>query len=375
MIYKDFQGLKISALGFGAMRLPQKSDNWSDVDEESAIALIRYAKEHGINYFDTAWGYHGNASETILGKALSVYPRDSYYLATKFPGYDISNMDKAEQIFEAQLKNCNVDYFDFYFLYNVCEMNIDEYLDEKHGILAYLTEQKKRGRIKHLGFSSHGTAPVFNRFLEKYGEHMELCILQVNYVDWDFQNAKEKVAYMKERGIPVWVMEPLRGGTLTKLDAADEAKLKALRPDESIPAWAFRFLQGQDVTVVLSGMSTMEQLRANIATYETEKPLNKTETETLLHIANAMTEQTSTPCTLCRYCLPNCPKGLNVPHIVKVYNEYRFNKNGVIPPSAVMSLDKANMPTACDGCKSCEAACPQNIKISEIMAELSAKLK
>ena len=271
MIYKEFQGLKLSALGMGAMRLPVIDGDDAKVDAAAAQEMVDYAMEHGINYYDTAWGYHNGNSELVMGQALSKYPRENFYLATKFPGYDLSNMDKVEEIFEKQLEKCQVSYFDFYLFHNVCEMNIDAYLDPKYGIYEYLMKQKENGRIRHLGFSAHGSYEVIKRFLEAYGEHMEFCQLQINYVDWSFQDAKKKVELLKSYGIPVWVMEPLRGGRLAKLPENAEKQLKELRPDEKIPAWAFRFLQTiPEVTMVLSGMSNYEQMKENIQTFETE---------------------------------------------------------------------------------------------------------
>ena len=169
------------------------------------------AMAQGINYYDTAWGYHNGNSELVTGENLSRYPRDSYYLATKFPGYDLANMDKVKEIFEKQLEKCRVDYFDFYLFHNVCEMNIDEYLNPAHGIYDYLMEQKRNGRIRHLGFSAHGSYSVMKRFLEAYGKDMEFCQIQLNYLDWTFQDAKAKVQLLERYQIPVWVMEPLRG--------------------------------------------------------------------------------------------------------------------------------------------------------------------
>lgn len=166
MIYRDFQGEKLSALGFGTMRLPVVGGDYAEIDEKAAADMFDYAIQKGVNYFDTAWGYHDGESEKTVGNILSAYPRESYKLATKFPGYDLSNMDKVEEIFEAQLKKCRTDHFDFYLFHNVCEMNIDEYLDERHGIFAYLKEQKENGRIRHLGFSAHGSYGVILRFLE-----------------------------------------------------------------------------------------------------------------------------------------------------------------------------------------------------------------
>ena len=173
MLYKEFQGKKLSALGMGAMRLPVVDREDSRIDEEAAARIVAYAMEHGVNYYDTAWGYHGGNSELVMGRALKNYPRESFYLADKFPGYDLSNMGKVKEIFEEQLKKCGVEYFDFYLFHNVCEMNIDAYLDRSYGIYDYLLAQKKAGRIRHLGFSAHGSCEVMERFLEAYGKDME----------------------------------------------------------------------------------------------------------------------------------------------------------------------------------------------------------
>ena len=256
MVYKEFQDLKLSALGMGAMRLPVVDGDDARIDEEKAAEMVDYAMAHGINYYDTAWGYHNGNSELVMGKSLKKHPRESYYLATKFPGYDLSNMDKVEEIFEKQLEKCQVDYFDFYLFHNVCEMNIDAYLDPAHGIYEYLKKQKENGRIRHLGFSAHGSCEVMKRFLDAYGESMEFCQIQLNWLDYTFQDAKGKLELLKEHQIPVWVMEPLRGGKLAALPKDQEEALRALRPDETVPAWAFSFLQSiPEVVVTLSGMS------------------------------------------------------------------------------------------------------------------------
>ena len=375
MIYREFQGLKLSALGMGAMRLPVMDGDDSRIDEEAAKAMVDYAMSQGVNYYDTAWGYHGGQSELVMGRALKKYPRDSFYLATKFPGYDLSNMDKAEEIFEKQLEKCGVEYFDFYLFHNVCEMNIDAYLDPKYGIHEYLMRQKENGRIRHLGFSAHGSYDVMRRFLEAYGKDMEFCQIQLNYLDWKFQDAENKVKLLDEYHIPVWVMEPLRGGKLASLAAEDEAKLTALRPEEKIPAWAFRFLQSlPEVTVTLSGMSNMEQLQENIRTFGEERPLNEEERQTLLDIADGMVKKIAVPCTACHYCVSHCPQGLDIPHLLSLYNEHSFTGGGFIAPMALSAISKDKWPSACIGCRSCEAVCPQQIKISEVMADFAAKL-
>lgn len=375
MIYSDFQNLKLSALGMGAMRLPVIDGDDSKVDETATAEMVAYAMEQGINYYDTAWGYHSGQSELVMGRVLSEYPREEFYLATKFPGYDLSNMDKVEEIFEKQLEKCCVEYFDFYLFHNVCEMNIDAYLDEKYGIYDYLCRQRENGRIKHLGFSAHGSCEVMKRFLQKYGKKMEFCQIQLNYLDWSFQDAKGKMALLKEYNIPVWVMEPLRGGRLASLSEEDAKTLTDFRPDEKIPAWAFRFIQSlPEVKVTLSGMSNMEQLKDNIHTYEEDKKLSDAEMDTILGIADKMLEKKTLPCTACHYCTSHCPMSLDIPELLALYNEHCFTDGGFIAPMALMAVEKEKLPSACIGCRACEQVCPQQIKISEAMSDFTEKM-
>ena len=376
MINRDFHGMKLSALGFGAMRLPVIDGDDGRIDEAVALRMVDTAMQNGINYYDTAWGYHGENSELVMGKALSRYPRDSFYVATKFPGYDASNWGKVEEIFERQLKKLGVEYFDFYLFHNVCEMNIDAYLDdEKYGIYSYLMKQKQNGRIRHLGFSCHGNMPVLRRFLDAYGRDMEFCQLQLNYLDWTFQNGRDKVALLDQQNIPVWVMEPLRGGRLAKLDSGYEAQLKEFRPDEEIPAWAFRFLQSiPSVTVILSGMSNEEQLEKNLVTFAEDKKLNEAEMKALLGIAEKMLSKGTVPCTACHYCVSHCPQELDIPALLALYNEHAYTGGGFIAPMALSALPEEKRPQACLQCRSCEQVCPQQIKISEVLADFSAKL-
>lgn len=377
MLYKEFQNLKLSALGLGTMRLPNKGTNANvPVDEEETAKMVEYAINKGINYFDTAWGYHDGESELVMGKVLKKYSREKFYLATKFPGYDLSNMDKVEEIFEKQLEKCQVEYFDFYLFHNVNEKNIEQYLDPKYGILDYLLKQKENGRIKHLGFSVHGSLEVTKRFLEAYGQYMEFGQVQLNYLDYEFQAAKAKVELLNEYNIPIWVMEPLRGGKLVTLSEEHEKRLKECRPNEEIIAWAFRFLQTlPGVTMVLSGMSTMDQLEENIKIFEEDKPLNEQEMKTLLEIANEMVKGNTLPCTSCRYCTVHCPKGLDIPKILALYNEHIFTGGGFLAPMAISTLPDDKKPSACIGCKSCEAVCPQQLKIAEAMSNFVDLLK
>ncbi len=271
MIYKTFQDIQLSALGFGMMRLPVIDEQAGHIDEEAVREMVAYAMEHGINYYDTAWGYHEEQSELVAGRVLKDYPRESFYLASKFPGYEPANISKGREIFERQLEKCQVDYFDFYLFHNVNGVNIDPYLDdEKNGLYSYLMEQKKNGRIRHLGFSVHGDYEITKRFLAAYGKDMEFGQIQLNWVDYDYQEARRKVELLDEYHIPIWVMEPLRGGRLASLPEKYTQQLQKMRPDETVPGWAFRFIQTiPHVVVTLSGMSDLEQMKQNIAIFET----------------------------------------------------------------------------------------------------------
>ena len=376
MIYKEFQGIKLSALGMGNMRLPLIDGDDSRIDVENTKKMLEVCMASGINYYDTAYGYHGGNSELVVGELLKAYDRDSFYLASKFPGYDLGNMPKVKEIFEEQLKKCQVDYFDFYLFHNVCEMNVDAYLDPKFGIFDYLMEQKKAGRIRYLGFSVHGDIACITKFLEACGKDMDFCQIELNYFDYKFQNAKGKLELLAKWNIPVWVMEPVRGGQLASLPEAAAAKLRAVRPDEDIPAWAFRFLQSfPNVTMTLSGMSNLQQLRDNIKTYEENKPLNEEEMALILGIADDMIAKTTVPCTGCHYCVAKCPKKLDIPFLLKLYNEAMLSGSGdFIAPMALASVDADKQPECCINCHSCEKVCPQTIHIPEELAKFAKKM-
>lgn len=372
MIYSDFNGKKLSLLGFGAMRLPLKSQATDDVDEAQVREMVRYALEQGVNYFDTAYPYHGGVSERVLGRALKEFPRESFFLATKFPGHQISKSYNPQAIFEEQLEKCGVDYFDFYLLHNVYEKSIDTYREQKWGIVDYLLEQKKNGRIRHLGFSCHGRMENLREFLDLYGEQMEFCQIQLNYLDWTLQNAKEKYDLLTERGIPVWVMEPLRGGKLANLSDDDAQKLKALRSDETIPAWGFRFLQGlPNVKMILSGMSAMEQMVQNVQTFEERKPLNDEELQTIFAIADGL--KNAVPCTACRYCCDGCPQGLDIPMLISAYNDLRVAAT-INVGMAIEALPQDKQPSACVKCGKCAKQCPQGIDIPSVMQDFAERL-
>lgn len=378
MIYRKFQDLELSALGLGAMRLPTVGGQEGCIDEAATREMVDYAMKSGINYYDTAYGYHNGQSEIVMGKILKDYPRESFYLASKFPGYDPTNIPKGKEIFEEQLKKCQVEYFDFYLFHNVNSVNIDPYLDdESNGLYSYLMEQKRNGRIRHLGFSVHGDYDITKRFLEAYGQDIEFCQIQLNWIDYDYQEAKRKIELLNEYKIPVWVMEPLRGGRLSTLPEDYAAKLRALRPNETVPGWAFRFLQTiPTVCVTLSGMSNMEQLKQNIETFRTDEPLSGTEWDALMEVQKAMFNEKTLPCTACRYCTSYCPKELDIPALISVYNDHALTSNELVVPAWQLEpVPEEKWPSACIGCRSCEAVCPQEIKISEMMSAFAAAIQ
>ena len=366
MEYCDFQGMELSRLGFGAMRLPVIDGDDNQVDEAATFEMVDYAFAHGVNYFDTAWGYHGGNSERVMGRALARYDRDSFYLADKFPGYDTSNFGKHEAIFEEQLKRCGVDHFDFYLMHNVCELNIEQYLDDaRYGTVSYFVEQLRAGRIRHLGFSAHGNFDTLMRFLEAYGDVMEFCQIQLNYMDWEFQNARAKVEALRERGLGIWVMEPLRGGILVSVGDENLGELRELRPEANLIEWAFDYVRSvKGVGVVLSGMSNMEQLQENVALFERPAALTGAEEAALLKLGRALASAKGVPCTACHYCVSHCPQELDIPRLLELYNEHLSRPDfAFIAPMALGAMPPDKHPSACIGCGACAAVCPQQIDI------------
>ena len=377
MIYREACGHKLSQLGFGTMRLPLKEDK--SIDEERVQTMVDMAMAAGVNYFDTAYPYHGGYSEIVIGKALKKYPRDSYYLATKYPGHQIASTYDPAAVFEEQLKKCQVDFFDFYLLHNVYENSIDVYKDPRWGIIDYFKEQVKNGRIRHLGFSTHARPETLKAFLDYAGDDMEFCQIQLNYLDWTLQDAKAKVDLLNERAIPIWVMEPLRGGRLVNLSEKEQETLKTLAaqlensdlPALNTPAeWGLRFLQQvPGVAVILSGMSAEEQMAQNLKTFESERRLTPEEIELLMELAEGM--KNALPCTRCRYCCDGCPMGLDIPMLIHAYNDVKFSGRSSTVAMQFDALPEDKLPSACIGCGACAAICPQNIDIPAALAELA----
>ena len=370
MMYNEACGERLSRLGFGCMRLPMTAEK--HIDREELQRMVDFAIDNGVNYFDTAWPYHGGESEIAVGQALKKHPRSRWFLADKFPGHQIMARYDPKEIFETQLKKCGVEYFDFYLLHNVYENSINTYFDERWGIIDYFREQKRLGRIRHLGFSSHARPDTLERFLNEAGEDMEFCQIQLNYLDWTLQEADKKYRLLTERNIPVWVMEPLRGGKLASLPEAEESRLKALRPEESTASWSFRWLQKlPNVKMILSGMSDFSQMRDNTATFSGGNPQTEDESALLMEIAEGMKD--ALPCTRCRYCCDGCPMGLDIPMLIHAYNDLKFGSSMTVPMQ-FDALPENKRPSACIACGACAAVCPQKIDIPAALAELSGML-
>ncbi len=382
MIYKPFQNTEMSTLGLGAMRLPTVGQK-GPIDEEKARELIEYAYEHGVNYFDTAYRYHSGESEPFVGKVLEQYPRKTWRLASKMPGHMMEYRNgkvefvgylsgekpmTIDGIFQDQLERCRVDYFDFYLLHNVCESSYGFYTDEELRVVEYLFKQKEAGRIRHLGFSAHGRAETIERFLDWNG-NFEFAQIQLNYLDWTLQSAGKSYELLTKRGIPVIVMEPCRGGRLASLNAEANALLKRARPEDSIASWAFRYLQALDnVQVVLSGMSNMEQLKENIALFSKRDPVTQPERALLNEAVAAVGDMV--PCTACRYCCDGCPSALDIPNLISLFNEMQFGNTARVK-AELKEMDPEEMPEACIACGACVRVCPQGIDIPEVLRKFA----
>lgn len=359
-------GVELSRLGFGTMRLPV--DGKGTIDQTELERMVDFAIANGVNYFDTAYPYMGGKSEEAIGMALAKYPRDKWYLATKYPGHQIAEKYDPAEVFEDQLKNCGVDYFDFYLLHNVYENSIPVYTDPKWGIIDYFKEQRAKGRIKHLGMSSHAQAPNLAKFLDEYGKDLEFVQIQLNYLDWTLQNAKEKYDIITAHNLPIWVMEPVRGGKLANLKKEYADRLKAERPDESVASWGFRWLLGlPNVKMILSGMSNLDQMQDNVKTFSGGEDLTEDERNLLLEIAEPLKQ--AVPCTACRYCVAGCPKSLNIPFLISVCNDLNF-EIGFNPAMQMDAIPKDKWPDQCIACGKCKKICPQNIDVPATMKKL-----
>ncbi len=367
MQYSIFKSNRVSRLGFGTMRLPLLANG--EIDQNQVEQMVKYALDNGVNYFDTAYPYHNGLSEISLGKALESlkvqnpekYSRENYFVADKFPAHQAASEYNPEKIFQSQLRKCSVEYFDFYLFHNICESCWDVYSSHADEFISYFVKQRESGRIRHLGMSTHADIPMLEKILDsEYGKCIEFCQIQLNYLDWNLQKAKEKVRILTERGIPVWVMEPLRGGLLAK--PFGDASSSEMTAD------AFRWLKEiPQVKVVLSGMSAFEQMKENVATFGSSYRLSEAGKERLERRAESL--MNLVPCTGCRYCYDMCPIPLDIPLMIQAYNDIRMQFS-FTPQMRIESLPADRHPSQCLNCHTCERQCPQKIKIPEILSDL-----
>ena len=375
MIYRDFKGQKLSMLGFGCMRFVNDPTT-GEIDQAKVNAMFDLAIREGVNYFDTAYPYLGGKSELAMAQALSRYPRESYYIADKFPGHSLTAPIDNIALFHVSLRKCRTDFFDFYLLHNITEWSVQYYESEAYHIIPDILKMKEEGKIKNLGFSFHGGPELLEDFLARHEGAFDFVQIQLNYLDWTLQDAKRKYEIITSHGLGVWVMEPCRGGKLAVLPEGESAKLAALQEGTNAPqplpsdaSYAFRFLQGlPGVKVILSGMNEVFQVEDNLRTFQKEWPLTDRERETLMDIAENLKK--GVPCTACRYCCDGCPIGLDIPYLLQCYNDYKFAQT-ITPSMRIDALAEEKRPAACLGCGPCAHACPQHIDVPAALAELA----
>lgn len=388
-------GEKVSLLGYGCMRWPMKKgeDGKDHIDQEAVNEMVDYAYRNGVNYYDTSPAYLQGQSEEAAGIALSRYPRESYYIATKLSNFNNFSREAGLKMYRDSQKALRTDYFDYYLLHAIGTSGFEGFEERyiNNGLLDFLLEEREAGRIRNLGFSFHGRKEVFDQFMalhEKY--HWDFVQIEMNYVDWKHAKAPENVNAdylydeLTKRNIPATIMEPLLGGRLAKLPDAIAEKMKEREPQMSIASWAFRFCGSYpNILTVLSGMSSMDPLIENVETFSHFKPLNDEEKSFLMEMANLMEDYPTVPCNACSYCMP-CPYGIDIPTIFRHYNDHV--NSGEIAQSCeqdhfqrlkrryLVSYDRAvetvRQADHCIGCGQCRPKCPQSIDIPRALRHI-----
>lgn len=362
-------GAKTSLLGFGCMRFPTTPDG--KIDEPRAMEMIDLAYNEGINYFDTAYPYHGGQSEIVTGKALDRYPRDSYYLATKLPIWAVQTIDDVDRIFHEQLQKLNKDYVDFYLMH---ALNKDRWeLIKRLDILGYCEKLRAEGKIRYIGFSFHDDEEVFNEIVTSY--KWDFCQIQLNYMDKDEQATTRGVALAESLGIPMVIMEPVKGGSLATLPEDITARLRAARPDASTASWALRYVGSFDnVKVILSGMSDYAQVEDNLKTFNNFEKLSDSEQELIADIADTLHKKVQNGCTGCEYCMP-CPAGVNIPACFEIWNKYHVYENAAEAKNSwTRRLPESAHAKNCIQCGKCEKVCPQKLSIRENLKQVQKEM-
>ena len=358
-------------IGFGLMRLPETN---GVIDIDKVCRMVDAYLDAGFNYFDTAYVYHGGNSEKAVKEAIiKRHPRDSFTVATKLPAWNIHSLEDRDRIFEEQMERCGVDYFDFYLLHSIEDgNNYDTYI--KYDCFNWGIQKKAEGRIRHFGFSFHGTPELLVKILDEHPE-VEFVQIQLNYADWDNPLVHSGKLYqiLSERNIPIIVMEPCKGGKLANHDDECTEILKSVRPDKSVASWAFRFVGSlPGVTTILSGMTTQEQMEDNMNTFKNFEPLSDEEKAAVDKVVEAMFRVEQVGCTACRYCVDGCPMSISIPDIISAINTKRKFPGDMRPQffyNGLIARDGNGKASDCIGCGQCEGVCPQHLPIIEILKE------
>lgn len=359
---------KISTLAMGCMRLPTKRvDNHDEIDEQKAFEIIDYAYDHGINYYDTAYMYHEGKSEEFMGRALEKYDRSSINIATKLPIWMAETPADMERIFNEQLKNLRTDYFDFYLLHALDRNNFKRCKD--FGAYEFITKMRDEGKIRHIGFSFHDTPDILQEIVDAY--EWDFAQIQLNYYDWEFQNAKKQYEILEEKNIQCIVMEPVRGGALANPCEKSNEIFKSARPDKSVASWAIRYVATMpNVLTILSGMSSLEQIKDNVNTMTNFEPVDDNDAKTIELALEAYKMKDTIPCTGCRYCM-DCTSGVDIPKVFTVYNKFAITKNREEFIKNFNELPEIEQPASCIACGVCATHCPQSIAIPEELEKIN----
>lgn len=369
MEYRQFEklGVSPSLLGFGCMRFPQNADG--SICEPEAEKMLDTAIQAGVSYIDTAYPYHNGDSEPFVGRVLKKYDRSRLFLATKLPVWNVKTLDDAKRLFQEQLDRLQTDYVDFYLLHCLDKEKWQLVLDL--GLIPYFEEMKKEGKIRFFGFSFHDDFEVFKTILTY--RNWDFCQIQYNYVDTDIQAGDRGYELAEELGVPLVIMEPVKGGSLAALPEEVTDPFRSYKPDASISSWALRWVASKpNVKVVLSGMSDMEQVNDNLQTFGSFQPLSLREKELVADVAAAIKKRTKNGCTGCAYCMP-CPFGVNIPQNFRIWNDLSMYGNVNRTRQAYFKeLEESARADQCQKCGKCEEVCPQSLSIRENL-EAAAK--
>ena len=362
--------LTVPMLGYGMMRLPRLAPQSGDIDIATVKQQIAIAMAAGVNYFDTAYFYHRGKSEVCAGEVLSAYPRSSYMLADKMPVSLLRQPADLERIWQEQLKRCKVEYFDFYLLH---ALTAGQWKKAKRlKVYEFLKKKKDEGKIRHLGFSFHDTPEVLQEIASAHP--WDFAQIQLNYLDWTIYRSREQYEVLTKLGIPVIVMEPLRGGALATLNPEASGILKRQNPEASTASWAFRYVGSlPNVLCILSGMTLTEHLEDNIRTFTDFKPLTASERGAIDSALAAYQKSGIVPCTGCRYCLP-CPVGVNIPKIFSLYNNATISGNKNRLKRGYAQLSKKEQAASCVSCGLCKKKCPQKIDIPAMLKKVNSSI-